>query len=365
MNVITLCVLMQMTIPSVLSAHDAPDLFQLAVYSILNAMRHDDPLAFQHILYPIIEDRGSLPTDLVRALMVQSTDVPFAEYFIRTATRSIFDTCVEFDDVDHTIVRHSDDIWKLFKMLGHFRLLNDVFVSRIVFGPRDNKFHVKTKPIGSSLKIRISESAKMQIMHMDWSQIPRFVDKMHVIYQSLSFQHVDLSSIDSACSLQSLIIHMVNGFIILPDYALPRALKSLELRGPPHGLYGDSKLTEYKKLWMVGRHLVNLTIYQPNSRLLQESDFDGLENMLQLQRITVNLDSETADRVRKRLSERKLIGGIPTFVLGSGTIEEPPLTRFERSFWERLRHAWIAQLICFLVITLVVSVVLCIFLVPN
>ena len=303
----------------------------VASSSLLGVLIHDlmnhnnDSEAFSNILHPIIRTQTHLFGDIVhKILSPNDTEIArnFFEYFIKTASRQMFDEYVVFDNMDYAFSdRPADDIWKLMQMLHHFDF--DEFVSYILFNHSDNKFHIKIKRIEPWMTIETSPS-----QNINWSMIPSFLSSiLFITFNADPFENVDISSIDPWCRLQKLSIHIDVGCIILPDYSLPPTLKALELRvrdRSDHGdaRWNDTKMTDYNKLWSIGSKIESLTLFEQNTHSLEPSDFHGIENMIYLKWMNTNFDDETIERIKKRMLRSPKFVRIPRIHGASDSVKQ-------------------------------------------
>ena len=259
-----------MTICNVISNVDDPD--------ILYLIMRNEPQLFEKIFHQ------NIPRD-------------FVKHFVKATTLSL-ETFLDFEIFNVQHARMSNitlDLWKLFKMINIDYIFRN-FVNQILFDQVRQKLVIQTKPISNLMTIRLRGGPK----NVDFSQIPSFLTKIKIVSDSNCFQSINLSSIDTStsCNLQSLVIHIKNGSIILPEYALPSTLISLEIRGLSNHI-NNAKITDYEHLWCIGGHIEYLSIRE--SIKMQKSDFVGFDNMINLQCMDSNFHSAAIQYAKQQM----------------------------------------------------------------
>ena len=220
----------------------------------------------------------------------------FLRHFIRAAPRDIFDEHLLFDNASS-----ANDIWKFLKMLRHFDdFIFERFILRFRFNALDDRFHFDSLlDDHHQMIVNVDFDDGQQGLDIDWSQIPQCLHLLHVSYSSDSFRKVDLSSMEQHCSLQSLIIRIKNGFVVLPDYSLPDSLNVLEIRSRGHQ-NESGKLLDYRRLWSIAVNVQNLTLCEPNLNEINSSDFEGIENMENPRFVVSNFDHLLIEQIKKK-----------------------------------------------------------------
>ncbi len=251
---------------------------------------------FTNILHPISLYEPVLFNSVVHKMLAQKPAFNFGQYFLRTATKDIFDSYIVFDaDIKHNYSVNANEVWKLLKMIDNswlFDLNNFKFTFTKFDINGDNKFHFITNISSNMFNLEYSQNARID--KINWSEIPNFLVSITATYTSEHYIQVDLSSFDQSSEIRTLSLSINNGTIIPTDYSLPSSLKTLEL------INFNGKAMHWQRLWKVCSNVETLRIYQKYTNL---TDFDGFGEMKKLKLLIGNFEDGEIRRVAMKIHE--------------------------------------------------------------